>query len=108
MRVCRATPKPRAMPPNGTSQWAIFFTCVSHAGPPLLAHLLCAAHEIHEAIVVVVVVRALGGVDWQHEVVASQPVALRVLVGKDAGLQHLVVTVADACGGRRGEIESVG
>jgi hypothetical protein len=53
-------------------------------------------HEVHQAVVVVVVVRALGRVDGQHEVVAAEAVALRVLIGEDARLQQLVIGVADA------------
>ncbi len=66
------------------------------------ARLLVAVHEVHEAVVVVVVVRALGRVGGQHEVVGPQAVALRVRVREDARLQQLVVRVADACE-RRGE-----
>ena len=61
------------------------------------AHLLIAVHEVHEAVVVVVVVRALGRVDGQQQVVGAQAVALRVRVAEDARLQQLVVRVADAC-----------
>ena len=62
-------------------------------------HLLGALHDVHEAVVVVVVVRALGGVDRQQQVVAPQAVPLGVLVGEDAGLQQLVITVVHACSG---------
>ena len=65
----------------------------AHAG----ARLLVAMHEIHEAVVVVVVVRALGRVGRQHQVVGPQAVALRVRVREDARLQQLVVRVANAC-----------
>ena len=66
------------------------------------AHLLAALHEVHEAVVVVVVVGAARRVDGQQQVVAAQAVALRVLVGEDAGLQQLVVAVVDACSERAG------
>lgn len=55
------------------------------------AHLLIAVHEVHEAVVVVVVVRALGRVDGQQQVVGAQAVALRVRIAEDARLQQLVV-----------------
>ena len=53
-------------------------------------------HKVHEAVVVVVVVRALGRVDGQQQVVGAQAVALRVSIAEDARLQQLVVRVADA------------
>jgi hypothetical protein len=59
-------------------------------------HLLVSLHEVHGAVVVVVVVRRLGGVGGQHQVVGPQAVALRVGVGEDARLQQLVVRVPDA------------
>lgn len=65
----------------------------AHAG----ARLLVTVHEVHEAVVVVVVVRALGRVGRQHQVVGPQAMALRVRVREDARLQQLVVRVADAC-----------
>ena len=40
---------------------------------------------------VVVVHGALGRIDWQHEVVGAQAVALCVRVREDARLQQLVV-----------------
>jgi hypothetical protein len=58
--------------------------------------LLVAVHEVHGAVVVVVVVRALGRVDGQHQVVGAEAVALRVGVGEHPALQHLVVGVVDA------------
>ena len=45
----------------------------------------------------VVVVARLGGVDGQLQVVAAQPVTLRVAVRHDARLQQLVVAHLDAC-----------
>lgn len=61
------------------------------------AHLLIAVREVHEAVVVVVVVGPLGGIGGQQQVVGAQAVALRVRVRKDARLQQLVVRVPDAC-----------
>ena len=55
------------------------------------AHLLIPGHEVHEALVVVVVVSRLRSVGGQQQVVGAQPVALCVCVGEDAGLQQLVV-----------------
>lgn len=52
-----------------------------------IAHLLVPDHEVHGAIVVVVVVRRLRCIGGQHEVVGPQAVALRVSVGEDARLQ---------------------
>ena len=59
-------------------------------------HLLVAVREVHEALVVVVVVRTLGRVGGQQQVVGAQPMALRVRVREDARLQKLVVRVVDA------------
>ena len=42
---------------------------------------------------VVVVVHILGRIDWQHQVVGSQPVPLGVCVTENTRLQHLVITV---------------
>lgn len=61
------------------------------------AHLLIAMGEVHEAVVVVVVVGALGRIGGQEQIVGAQAVALRVRVREDARLQQLVVRVADAC-----------
>jgi len=63
----------------------------------LEAHLLIAVGEVHEAVVVVVVVWALGPVGGQQQVVGPQAVPLRVCVGKDPRLQQLVVRIADPC-----------
>lgn len=62
-----------------------------------VVHFLIPVHEVHGAIVVVVVVRTLGCVDWQHEVVGSQPVSLCVSIAEDTGLEHLVITVSNSC-----------
>uniref|UniRef100_A0A804P5F6 Uncharacterized protein n=1 Tax=Zea mays TaxID=4577 RepID=A0A804P5F6_MAIZE len=61
----------------------------------VVVHLLVPVHEVHGAVVVVVVVRAARRVDGQHQVVGTQPVALRVGVGEHPALQHLVVRVVD-------------
>ncbi len=47
--------------------------------------------EVHEAVVVVVVVGALGRVGGEEQVVGPQAVALRVRVRENARLQQLVV-----------------
>ena len=60
-------------------------------------HLLVAVHEVHETIVVVIVVGALWSVPGQHEVVGAQPVALCVRIAEDARLQQLVIGVPNAC-----------
>ncbi len=59
-------------------------------------HLLIAVHEIHEAVMVVVVVRALGCIDGQQQVVGAQAVALCVSVAEDTCLQQLVIRVSNA------------
>eukprot|EP00878_Enallax_costatus_P034717 GHUV01038535.1.p1 GENE.GHUV01038535.1~~GHUV01038535.1.p1 ORF type:complete len:177 (+),score=26.65 GHUV01038535.1:208-738(+) len=59
--------------------------------------LLVPVHEVHEAIVVVVVMRTLGGVDRQLQVVGAQSVALCVSITEDTRLEQLVVTVCDTC-----------
>lgn len=61
------------------------------------ADLLIAVGEVHEAIVVVVVVGALGRVGGQEQVVGAQAVALRVCIREDARLQQLVIRVPNAC-----------
>ena len=52
----------------------------------LKAYLLISVHEVHNTIVVVVVVHILGCVDWQHEVVGAEPVPLSVCVTEDTRL----------------------
>jgi hypothetical protein len=54
-------------------------------------------HEIHRALVVIVVECTLWRVGRQHEVVGAQPVALRVRVREHARLQQLVIAVVDTC-----------
>ena len=61
------------------------------------SHLLIAVGEVHEAIVVVVVVGALGRIGGQQQVVGAKAVALGVRVREDARLQQLVIRVANAC-----------
>lgn len=61
------------------------------------AHLLIAVDKVHEALMVVVVVGALGCIGGQQQVIGPQAVALCVGVGEDASLQQLVIRVADAC-----------
>ena len=61
------------------------------------AHLLVSVHEVHDTVVVVVVVHILGCIHWQHQVVGSQPIPLCVSVTEDTSLQHLVITVPDTC-----------
>jgi hypothetical protein len=73
-----------------------YCSCIRPVYPRGVAHLFVPDHEVHEAVVVVVVVGRLGGVGGQHEVVGTQPVALRISVGEDARLQEFVVGVADA------------
>lgn len=55
--------------------------------------LFIALHEVHEAIVMVVMMRAFGCVRRQHQVIAAETMALRILIGKDASLQEFVVAV---------------
>ena len=73
--------------------------CRCQCRPEPETDLLIAVHEVHEAVVVVVVVRALGRVNGQQQVVGPQAVALCVCVAEDARLQQLVVGVANACSG---------
>ena len=54
-------------------------------------------HEVHDAVMVVVVVDILGGIHRQHEVVGSQPIPLCVSVTENTRLQHLIITVPNAC-----------
>ena len=61
-------------------------------------HLLVSVHEVHDAIMVVVVVHVLGCIHGQHQVVGAQPIPLCVSVTEDTRLQHLVITVSDTCG----------
>ena len=65
------------------------------------AHLLIPVHEVHEPVVVVVVVGALGRIGGDHQIVGPQPVPLRVCIAEDAGLQQLVVAVPNACKSRQ-------
>lgn len=53
--------------------------------------------EVHEAVMVVVMVGALGRIGGQEQVVRAQAVALGVRVREYARLQQLVVRVANAC-----------
>src|SRR5690606_39391464 len=57
---------------------------------------LDATVEVHLTVAVIVVHRALGGVDRQGLVVGAQAVAVRVGIGEHAGLQHLVGRMTDA------------
>ena len=71
-------------------------------------HLLIPVHEVHEPVVVVVVVGALWRIGGDHEVVGPQPVPLCVGVAEDAGLQQLVIAVPNACRSRqRGAVSPV-
>ena len=47
--------------------------------------------HVHGALIVVVLVWALGSIHWQQLVVGAQSVPLCVAVGEDARLQQLVV-----------------
>ncbi len=62
-----------------------------------MTHLLISVHEVHDSIVVVVVVHVLGCIHWQHQVVGPQPIPLSVGVTEDTCLQHLVITVPNTC-----------
>ena len=64
-------------------------------------HLLVSVHEVHDAVMVVVVVHILGCIHGQHEVVGSQPIPLCVSVTEDTRLQHLVITVSNTCSADR-------
>lgn len=61
-------------------------------------YLFVAVSEIHEALVVVVVVSTFRGVGGKEEVVRAEAVALCVAVCENAALQHLVVAVVDTRG----------
>lgn len=61
------------------------------------AHLLISVHEVHNTIMMVVVVHVLGCIHRQHQVVGSQPIPLCVSITEDTCLQHLVITVANTC-----------
>ena len=61
------------------------------------SHLLISVHEVHNTIMVVVVVHVLGCIHRQHQVVGSQPIPLCVSVTENTCLQHLVVTVSNTC-----------
>ena len=52
--------------------------------------------EAHGSVLVIVMDGAFGRVDRQRFVMRSDAVAMRVGIGKDAGLQHFVGAVADA------------
>lgn len=58
--------------------------------------LFISMHEVHETIVMVVVVRTFGSIHWKHKVVTAKTVALGVLVTEYSSLQQFVVTVVDA------------
>lgn len=60
-------------------------------------HLLIPLGEVHCALIVVVLVGALGGVYREQLVVGPQPVPLCITVGKDAGLQQLVIGGSQTC-----------
>ena len=45
-----------------------------------MAHLLIPVHEVHGALMMVVVMWAFGGIDGDHEIVGTQAVALCVWV----------------------------
>ncbi len=62
-----------------------------------MTHLLISVHEVHDSIVVVVVVHILGCIHRQHQVVGSQPIPLGISVAEDTCLQHLVITVPNTC-----------
>ena len=64
---------------------------------PSMTHLLISVHEVHDSIMVVVVVHVLGCIHRQHEVVGPQPIPLGVSVTEDTCLQHLVITVPNTC-----------
>jgi hypothetical protein len=62
-----------------------------------VVHLLVTMHEVHEPLMVVVVVLALWGIHGQQQVVGAQAMTLSVCIGEDASLQQLVITVAHTC-----------
>ena len=57
----------------------------------IAAYLFIPLCDIHETLIVVVLVGALGGVNRQQLVVGSQPVPLSIAVSKDTRLQQLVI-----------------
>ena len=57
----------------------------------VLSYLLIPLCDVHGALVVVVLVGALGGVDRQQLVVGSQPVPLGITVCEHTRLQQLVI-----------------
>lgn len=63
----------------------------------MTAYLLIPLGEVHSALIVIVLVRALGGVYREQLIVGPQPVPLSITVGKDAGLQQLVVGGSQTC-----------
>ncbi len=57
----------------------------------VLPYLLIPLCDVHGALIVVVLVGALGGVDRQQLVVGSQPVPLSITVCEHTRLQQLVI-----------------
>ena len=63
----------------------------------MTTYLLIPLGEVHSALIVVVLVGALGGVHREQLVVGPQPVPLCITVGEDAGLQQLVIGGSQTC-----------
>jgi hypothetical protein len=56
-----------------------------------LKYLLIPVNEIHETLMVIVVVSTLGSISWELQVVWSQTVPLSIRIGKDPSLEQLVI-----------------
>jgi hypothetical protein len=69
------------------------------------SYLLIPVDKIHETLMVVVVMRALGCISGQQKVVRPQAVALCVSVREDARLQELVIRIANTCKTARDQVK---
>jgi len=56
-----------------------------------VVNLLVPVHEIHESLMVVVVVSTFWSIDWQLKVVWSKTVSLSIGIGEDTGLKQLII-----------------
>lgn len=59
------------------------------------AYLFIPMHEVHEAIMVVIMMGALGGIGRQHQVVGAEAMPLGVAIGESPALEHLVIGEVD-------------
>lgn len=54
-------------------------------------YLLIPMHKIHEAIMVIVVMRTLGSICRKHQIIWSKTMPLCIRVGEDSSLQQLII-----------------